>query len=193
MKLSVCITVLNSPNPSSVYIRLCKHGKKVFYCFYKITSSKNYMGKDFLKKFILLIKTHLPTTLTMAFLNWPIKTYISKSGDGVFTTRVSLHHTTMFTYSHATTPLGQSERAYYLGYFINKLTMMIITVVGASIVAAVRSWSSRNSSTVLIQGARTRLIWSTVHSLFNWATIIYWKAKFFSQHINEVFLEQVFF
>ena len=25
----------------------------------------------------------------MAFLNWPIKTYISKSGDGVFTTRVT--------------------------------------------------------------------------------------------------------
>ena len=27
--------------------------------------------------------------------------------------------TTMVTYSHATTPLGQSERAYYLSYFIN--------------------------------------------------------------------------
>ena len=26
--------------------------------------------------------------------------------------------TTMVTYSHATTPLGQSERAYYLNYFI---------------------------------------------------------------------------
>ena len=33
----VCITVSNSPNPSSFYIRLCKHRKKVFYCFYKIT------------------------------------------------------------------------------------------------------------------------------------------------------------
>ena len=42
-----CITVSNSPNPSSVYIRLCKHKKKVFYCFYKITSSKIYnAGKD---------------------------------------------------------------------------------------------------------------------------------------------------
>ena len=29
--------VENSPNPSSVYIRLCKHQKKVFYCFYKIS------------------------------------------------------------------------------------------------------------------------------------------------------------
>ena len=28
--------------------------------------------------------------------------------------------TTMFTYSHANTPLGQSERAYYLSYFIKE-------------------------------------------------------------------------
>ena len=27
-------------NPSSVYIRLCKHRKKVFYCFYKINFPK---------------------------------------------------------------------------------------------------------------------------------------------------------
>ena len=33
----VCITVENSPNPSSVYIRIYKHRKKIFYCFYKIT------------------------------------------------------------------------------------------------------------------------------------------------------------
>ena len=36
-KSRVRITVENSPNTSSVYIRLCKHRKKVFYCFYKIT------------------------------------------------------------------------------------------------------------------------------------------------------------
>ena len=30
-----------------------------------------------------------------------------------------LDATTMFTYSHANTPRGQSERAYYLSYFIN--------------------------------------------------------------------------
>ena len=30
-----------------------------------------------------------------------------------------LDATTMFTYSHANTPLSQSERAYYLSYFIN--------------------------------------------------------------------------
>ena len=55
----------------------------------------------------------------MAFLNWPIKMYISKSGGGVFTTRVSLRHTTVFTYSHTNTPLGQSELVYDLSYFIN--------------------------------------------------------------------------
>ena len=31
------VSVENSPNPLSVYIRLCKHRKKVFYYFYKIT------------------------------------------------------------------------------------------------------------------------------------------------------------
>ena len=36
----------------------------------------------------------------------------------MFTTRVSLHHTTIFTNSHANTPLGQSECTYYLSYFI---------------------------------------------------------------------------
>ena len=46
-KSRVCITVENSPNASSVHIKLWKHGKrfltqqntakKVFYCFYKIT------------------------------------------------------------------------------------------------------------------------------------------------------------
>ena len=62
-QLKVCITVENSPNPSSVYIRLCKHGKNVFYCSNKITSSKKYnAGKD-KKKFILLIKMFLPSTL----------------------------------------------------------------------------------------------------------------------------------
>ena len=34
-------TVSNSPKPSRVYIRLCKHRKKVFYCFYKITFPRN--------------------------------------------------------------------------------------------------------------------------------------------------------
>ena len=58
--------------------------------------------------------------LTMVFLNWPIKTYFFENlviGDVACT---SLRHTTMFTYSHANTPLSQSDRAYYLSYFIIK-------------------------------------------------------------------------
>ena len=121
-KSRVCITVENSPNPSSVYIKLCKHRKNVFYCSYEITSSKNYSaGKNIHFNDQNLFSYNI--NLTMAFVNWPIKTYIWKSGDqrcGVFTTRVSLRHTTMFTYSNASTPLGQSERAYYLSYFIKK-------------------------------------------------------------------------
>ena len=35
-----------------------------------------------------------------------------------------LDATTMFTYSHANTALGQSERAYYLSYFINSYSGM---------------------------------------------------------------------
>ena len=42
----------------------------------------------------------------------------------MFTTRVSLRNTTMFTYSHENTPLGQSERAYYLSYLIT-LTLIV--------------------------------------------------------------------
>ena len=36
--------------------------------------------------------------------------------------------TTMVTYSHATTPLGQSERAYYLSYFINTYAMILLAI-----------------------------------------------------------------
>ena len=113
----VCITVKNSPNPSSVYIRLCKHRKKVFYCFYKITPSKNYNAgtakkNDFTDQNV----SSYNINLTMAFFNWPIITYIWKSGDPhvACLQLVYLRHTTMFTYSGASTPLGQSERAYYL-------------------------------------------------------------------------------
>jgi len=54
--------------------------------------------------------------LTKGFPNWP---FLKSGGGGVFTTRVSLRHTTVFAYSHATTPLGQSECVHYLSYFIN--------------------------------------------------------------------------
>ena len=57
-ELEDCITVKNSPNPFRVYIRLCKHAKKVLYFFYKKTSFKNFKtGKD--EKFILLIKMYV--------------------------------------------------------------------------------------------------------------------------------------
>ena len=36
---------------------------------------------------------------------------------------------TMFTYSHANTPLGQSERACYLSYFINIDVDVVVVVV----------------------------------------------------------------
>jgi len=111
----VCITVSNSPNSWSVYIRLCKHGKKAFYCFYKITSCKNCnAGKDKKNHFTDQNVSSYNINLTMAFLNWPIKLTFWKSGGGMFRTRVSLRHTTMF----ACTPLGQSELAYYSSYFI---------------------------------------------------------------------------
>ena len=37
-----------------------------------------------------------------------------------------LDATTMSTYSHANTPLGQSERAYYLSYFINMSDVLFV-------------------------------------------------------------------
>ena len=45
----VCITVSNSPSPSRVYIRICKHRKKVFYCFYRITLPTKNTQKRFVK------------------------------------------------------------------------------------------------------------------------------------------------
>ena len=41
---------------------------------------------------------------------------------------IHLDVTTMFTYSHANTPLGQSERAYYLSYFIKRLISVWVCV-----------------------------------------------------------------
>ena len=46
----------DSPTPSSVYIRLCKHRKKVFYCFSKITfprKKKNSLFRLLAKREIL--------------------------------------------------------------------------------------------------------------------------------------------
>ena len=57
-KSRVCTTVESSPNPSSVYIRLCKHRKKVFYWLYKI----NFPRKN-AKLFVMaLIKREILTS-----------------------------------------------------------------------------------------------------------------------------------
>ena len=53
----LCITVENSPNPSRVYIRLCKHRKKVFYCFYKIFLKDNSTNEGKCWFFHFLIET----------------------------------------------------------------------------------------------------------------------------------------
>ena len=47
----------------------------------------------------------------MGFLNWPMKTYISKSGDGVVTTRVSLRHTTESLHTLMQTRLSANQSA----------------------------------------------------------------------------------
>ena len=39
-----------------------------------------------------------------------------------------LDATTMFTYSHANSPLSQSERLYYLSYFINVFNKKLLSV-----------------------------------------------------------------
>ena len=53
----VCITVSNSPNPSSVYIRLFKHRKKVFYC----------LNIAFFRKILLLCRLQAIYLLTFSF------------------------------------------------------------------------------------------------------------------------------
>ena len=39
----------------------------------------------------------------------------------------NLHHTSVFTYSHANMPLGQTERVYYLSYFIHELMLIMMS------------------------------------------------------------------
>ena len=63
-KQRVCITVENSPNASSVYIRLCKHRKKVFCCFYKVTfprKKRRTLCMALIKREILTIRKILST------------------------------------------------------------------------------------------------------------------------------------
>ena len=60
---------------------------------------------------------------------------------------IHLDVTTMFTYSHANTPLGQSERAYYLSHFIKRLISEWVCVFvggGRLISGSLRSTVGRN-------------------------------------------------
>ena len=59
-------TVENSPSASSVYIRLCKRRKKVFYCFYKITfprKNAKLFVMALIKREILTSRKALPRSL----------------------------------------------------------------------------------------------------------------------------------
>ena len=62
----VCITVSNSPNASNDYIRLCKHRKKDFYRFYKITfprKNAKLFGWQWLKEKFLPVAKSCPPSL----------------------------------------------------------------------------------------------------------------------------------
>ena len=77
--------------------------------------------------------------------------------------------TTMFTYSHANTPLGQSERAYYLSYFINynncgKELLLIEVIIFIKLLAPKRavwlfvcSWSYLVSALPFLYSAELQL------------------------------------
>ena len=67
-KSRVCITVENSPNPSSINIRLCKYRENVFYCFYKSTSPrKNALLWHRLKKKFLSCTRTLARVISTCF------------------------------------------------------------------------------------------------------------------------------
>ena len=56
----------------------------------------------------------------------------------------------MFTYSHANTPLGQSERAYYLSYFIKEISSGFAQVILVCL-ERFRKSVSQWSTTILAQ------------------------------------------
>ena len=67
----VCMTVKNSPNPSSVYIRLCKHRKKVFFRFHKITFPRKRKNS----LFRLLIKREILTSREVLYMKLKVFRY----------------------------------------------------------------------------------------------------------------------
>ena len=60
------------PSSSFVYIRLCKHRKKVFYCFYKITfgrKKKNPLFRLLIRREILTSREVLYTKLNVRLIS----------------------------------------------------------------------------------------------------------------------------
>ena len=82
-KSRVRVTVENSPNPSSVYIRQCKHRKKVFYCFYKITfprKTQNSLLWHWLKEKFLPVAKSCTRSLARVISSCFVKRCYSKYG-----------------------------------------------------------------------------------------------------------------
>ena len=121
-KSRVCITVENSPNPSSV----------ISPCFAKKMLSKI---RFFSRLKCQLKRKKIDTACFYRFSKFqPTRKWVNKVKLSRFSTQnlfqicaceisarkaKHLDVTTMFTFSHANKPLGQSEHAYYLSYFIN--------------------------------------------------------------------------
>ena len=82
-KSKVCITVKNSPNAPSIYIRPRKQRKKVFYCFYKM----NFPRKDaklflwhWLKEKFLPVGKSCPRSLARVISSFFAKGCFAKYG-----------------------------------------------------------------------------------------------------------------
>ena len=71
-KSRVFITVENSPNPSSINIRLCKYKENVFYCFYKSTSPRKnaLLWHRLKKKFLSCTRTLTRVISTVLQKRW---------------------------------------------------------------------------------------------------------------------------
>ena len=93
-----------------------------------------------------------------------------------------LDATTMFTYSHANTPLGQSERAYYLSYFISysefttavgllQITTTFITIYDSLLITILDS-CYYNLGRCLLQFTTDITIYDRTHVTFSFSVKI---------------------
>ena len=103
-----CATVKSSPNTSSVYIRLCKHWQKVFYCFYKITFPRKKKNSFFR----LLIKRETLTSRQVLYtkLNVRVISFCSAR----WAKHLDSTHVYILSCKHTSRPIR--ARAYYLSY-----------------------------------------------------------------------------